>query len=199
MLRMNDNSHEQFGEADARRDGRIRDNQSARELVGGGTRLGLRTDRTGAESATVSPTEQGATRDREALSGEDHRLEPGPTDATDPALDGYAADRTQSGASAELPTALQRCGHRVTGRGGCGARGSLGAGGSIPMPASLGDFRRREVPTAGGDLGIAHLQPPPVEGLPEDSGAGRAHPGEQGIDRGAAPSRAEREAGLSSR
>lgn len=35
-----------------------------------------------------------------------------PTDATDPALDGYAADRTQSGASAELPT-LQRCRHRV--------------------------------------------------------------------------------------
>src|SRR2546428_3561577 len=99
MLRMNDNSHEQFGEADARRDGRIRNDQPARELVAGGTRLGLRTDRAGTESAPVSPTEQRARRNREALSGEDHWLEPSPTDATDPALDGYAADRAKARAT----------------------------------------------------------------------------------------------------
>src|SRR2546428_6734008 len=199
MLRMNDNSHEQFGEADARRDGRIRNDQPARELVAGGTRVGLRTDRAGTESAPVSPTEQRATRNREALSGEDHWLEPSPTDATDPALDGYAADRAKARATSELPAALQRCRHRVTSRGGCRPRGSLGAGGWTPMPASLGGVRRREVPTSGGHLGIAHLQPAAVDGLPEDSGAGRADPGEPGIDRRAAPSGAEREAGLSSR
>src|SRR5664280_1278774 len=103
MLRMNDNSHEQFGEADARRDGRIRNDQSARDLVGRGARLRLRTDRACAESPTVSPTEQRATRDREALSGEDYHLEPSPTDATDRALDGYAADRAKSRATPEFP------------------------------------------------------------------------------------------------
>src|ERR1035437_8915551 len=48
MLRMNDNSHEQFGAANARRDGRIRDDQSARDLVGSGTGGRLQAGRAGA-------------------------------------------------------------------------------------------------------------------------------------------------------
>lgn len=55
-------------------------------------------------------------------------LEPSPTDATDPALDGYATDREEAGASPELSPPLQRRRHRVAGRGGCGARESLGTG-----------------------------------------------------------------------
>src|ERR1043166_1501207 len=89
MLRMNDNSHEQFGDSDARRDGRIREDQSACDLGCRGTRLRLQADRAGAEGTTVSPVEERPTRDRETLSGQDHRLEPRPTDAADPTLDGY--------------------------------------------------------------------------------------------------------------
>jgi hypothetical protein len=83
---MNDNSHEQFGAANARRDGRIRGGQSARDLVGSGTRICLQAGRAGAEGTAILSTEQRATRNREALSGEDHRFEPSPTDATDPAV-----------------------------------------------------------------------------------------------------------------
>jgi len=196
---MNDHSHEQFGATDARRDGGICADQSARDLVGSGSRGRLQAGRAGAEGALVPSTEQRATRNREALSGADHRFEPSPADATDPALDGYAADRAKARTAPELPPALQRRGHCVTCRGGRGPRGSLGAGGPAPMPASLGGVWRREVPTAGGHLGLAHLQSAAVGGVPEDSGAGRAHAGEQGIDRGAAPSGPERAAGLSTR
>src|ERR1700677_3347744 len=147
MLRMNDNSHEQFGTADARRDGRIRDDQPASDVVGGRTRVRLQTDRAGAEGATVPPTEQRPTRNREALSEQGHRIEPSPTDATDPALDGDAADREKAGAAPELPPALQRRRHRVAGGGRCGARGSFGAGSAPPMPASLGGVWRPDVQT----------------------------------------------------
>ena len=176
MLRMNDNSHEQFGEADARRDGGVRDHESARDLVGRGTRFGLRADRAGAEGAPISPAEQRATRDRETFPGEGHRLEPSPTDAPDPALDGYAADRTKTGAAPELPAALHRCRYRGAGRVGCGPRRSLGAGGPALVPASLEGIWRREVPTAGGDLGVAHLQPARGRRPTERSGCGSSTP-----------------------
>src|ERR1035437_5066901 len=107
MLRMNDNSHEQFGAANARRDGRIRGDQSARDLVGSGAGVRLQAGRAGAEGTAIPSTEQRATRNREALSGEDHRFEPSPTHATDPALDGYAADRAKARTAPELPPALQ--------------------------------------------------------------------------------------------
>jgi len=159
---MNDNSHEQFGAADARRDGKIRNDQSTGDLVGSGAGVGLQTDRAGAEGAPVPATEQRATRDREALSSQDHRIEPSPTDATDPALDGYAADREKAGATPELPPALQRRRHRLVSRGRCRSRGSLRSGGAAPLPPGMGGVWQREVPATGGHFGLAYLQPAPV-------------------------------------
>jgi hypothetical protein len=72
-----------------------------------------------------------------------------------------------------------------------------GAGGAASMPPSMGSVWQREVPTAGGHLGIAHLQPAAVGGLPKDSCAGGAHQGKQSIHRGASPAGPERKAGAS--
>jgi hypothetical protein len=196
---MNDNSHEQFGAAEPCRNGGVREDQPASELVGSGACGRLRVDRAGAEGASVPPAEQRTTRDRETLSGQSDRTEPGAVDATDPALDEDAADRAEAGAAPELPSALHRCGYRLARRDRRGARRSLGAGRASFVPPGLDGVWRRAVPALGGHLGLAYLQPARVGGLPQDSRTGRAHQGEQSIHRGAPPARAERAAGVSTR
>src|ERR1039457_1317138 len=198
MLRMNDNSHEQFGALDARRDEGVCEDQPSRELVGRGTRRRLRTDRAGAESTAVPETEQRAKRDGEALPGQDHCIEPSPTGATDPAVDGYAADREKGRTASKFPPAVHGRRHRIAGRVGCGARGSLGSGGAASLPTNLGGVWRRDVPPSGRHLVLAQLQLAPVGCVPEDSRAHGTHPGEQGIHWGAPATGPKRTAGVSS-
>src|SRR5271167_5163732 len=125
MLRMNDNPHGQLRATGLGRDGRISEDKPARDMVGGGGRVRIWTDRAGPEGAPIRPAEQRAEGDCERFSGQGHHAEPGTDDAADPALDQDTADREETGAASQLPPALYFRRHRRVGGGGCGARGSV--------------------------------------------------------------------------
>src|SRR5271165_2848610 len=199
MLRMNDNPHGQLRATDPGRDGRIPDDEPPRDMVGGGGRVRLRTDRAGAEGAPIPPVEQRAEGNRERFSGQGHHVESGADDAADSALDPDAADREEAGAPPPFSPALYFRRHRRAGGGGCGTRGSVGSRGAAPVQARLERVWRPSVRAAGGHLVVAHLQSAEVGGIPEDSSAGAAHASSPGVDRRTPQAGPERAARLYSR
>src|SRR5258708_39946337 len=138
MLRRNDATHGQFRTAESGRDGTVSDEQPARPLVGCGTGSGLRAHRASVESAAIPSAEQRTKGDREALSGQGHRLEPGPTDALDPALEEDTPGQAEAGAATAFPRTLHPCRYRSAGRVGRGSSGPVGSGGAAPGPAGRG-------------------------------------------------------------
>lgn len=74
------------------------------DMVGGGGRVRIRTDRTGAEGAPIPPVKQGAKGGRERFSGQGYGVEPGADDAADSALDQDAANREKAGTAPPVST-----------------------------------------------------------------------------------------------
>src|SRR5437899_1396193 len=96
MLRRNDLTHGQFRTADPSRDGRVSEDPPPLPLVSSAEGIGLRAHRADIEGAAVPRAEQRARRDREALSGQGHGLEPGPTHALDTTLAADAKSPAQA-------------------------------------------------------------------------------------------------------
>src|SRR5579859_1140601 len=134
-LLVNDHQHEEPGEAEYSRDGRVSTRES-KAGVGGRVPRGCVPifGRTAGEPAVSEAKEEGA-RDRAALWSQDHRIEPGASDATNRPLEEASAYRKASGAAAPLCAALHHRRRGAAGRDRYGARGSVRAG-DPPHPAS---------------------------------------------------------------
>src|SRR5688572_9836223 len=100
MLRMNAHPYEQSGAADVSRDDRVCREQSGSRLAGNRAAGSIRIDREIAEASAIQPAAQIPARCSACVPAAGHGTEPGATDAPDPAMDGDAPDRTQTGTPA---------------------------------------------------------------------------------------------------
>src|ERR1700704_147466 len=115
-LLVNGHQHEEPGEAEYSRDGRVPTRKSKAGVGGGVSRGRLPIfGRTAGEPA-VSKAEEERTRYRAALRSQDHGIEPGTSDAADRSLEETSPHRKAPGAAAPLCAALHRRRRGAAGR-----------------------------------------------------------------------------------
>src|SRR6266404_1914438 len=98
-LLVNDHQHEEPGEAEHGRDGRVRKRESKAGAGGGVPRGCLPISGRTAGEPTVSEAKEEGTRDRAEFWSQDHGVEPSASDAADRSLDETSSHRKAPGAA----------------------------------------------------------------------------------------------------
>ncbi len=198
MLLVNDIPNGEPGTAHVGGDGGFCQKQPGREdraerwrrLSVGGARLA----RSG-----ISASEAERQGNGPAVSGKGDGVQPGADHPPDRALAADPASGAEAGPAAALSAALQRGGCPAVSRRGRGSRRSFWAGGAAHFEAGVRGVRQSGLRAAGGDLGLAHLQPAPVGGVSQGPRARRAYAGATGFDRRTTPAGPERTTGILAR
>jgi len=147
-----------------------------------------------APGGVLSPGQEGAGRDPDVYA-EGNRAEPGADHASDRAVPKDGRAKVASWPAASVCPQVHRGGHPAAGRGGPGPRAAQRAGDAARAGARIQGVRQAGVRTAGGDFGLAPVQPESDGRVSEAGGGVRAHASHGHPDRRATQTRSAGEPG----
>src|ERR1700690_1570176 len=196
ILLVNEDSHEEFGAAQSRRDGGVRPGQPEGDFVPRRSSSYLWFCGGSAQGPAVPALEPGPTRRGPTVPDEGQRIEPGGDDAADRRRDEDAeAAKTPSQTTQFSPPVFPRR-RGLAGRSGRRSRGAIRAGYASYSGTRVQGLRQVTVPNVIGYFGFSHLQPTPLPDLSAVPGACAAHARQSGVHRRTAQTRPAREARL---